>query len=75
MLCIYLSFLLPFNERFKKLVYRLIMFLSTEIFSKRRKIYAWFEGKAEFTLMRSPHTCDRTILTQIMVCCSIGYLM
>ena len=31
-----------------KLVYRLIvMFLSTEIFSKRRKIYAWFEEKPE----------------------------
>ena len=32
----------------KKLVYRLIvMFLSTEIFSKRRKIYAWAEEKPE----------------------------
>ena len=35
----------------KKLVYRLInMFSSTEIFSKRRKIYArGFEGKPELT--------------------------
>jgi len=32
----------------EKLVYRLIiMFLSTEIFSKRRKIYSWFEEKPE----------------------------
>ena len=33
-----------------KLVYRLIeLFLSTEIFSKRRKIYAWIEEKPEWT--------------------------
>ena len=32
----------------EKLVYRLILlFSSTEIFSKRRKIYSWFEGKPE----------------------------
>ena len=32
----------------EKIVYRLIvMFLSTEIFSKRRKIYAWVEEKTE----------------------------
>ena len=32
----------------EKLFYRLIvMFLSTEIFSKRRKIYAWAEEKPE----------------------------
>ena len=35
-------FLLPSMRGCQKLVYRLIvMFLSTEIFSKRRKIYAW----------------------------------
>ena len=28
------------------------MFLSTEIFSKRRKIYAWFEEKPELTCPR-----------------------
>ena len=33
----------------EKIVYRLIvMFLSTEIFSKRRKIYAWAEEKPEW---------------------------
>ncbi len=33
----------------EKLVYRLILlFSSTEIFSKRRKIYSWYEGKPEF---------------------------
>ena len=33
----------------EKLVYRLILlFSSTEIFSKRRKIYTWNEGKPEF---------------------------
>ncbi len=33
------------------MVYRLIvMFLSTEIFSKRRKIYAWSEEKPEYIL-------------------------
>ena len=32
----------------EKLVYRLILlFSSTEIFSKRRKIYSWYEGKPE----------------------------
>ena len=32
----------------EKIVYRLIvMFLSTEIFSKRRKIYAWAEEKPQ----------------------------
>lgn len=35
----------------EKYVYRLIvMFLSTEIFSKRRKIYAWYEEKPEYNL-------------------------
>ena len=34
----------------EKLVYRLIiMFLSTEIFSKRRKIYSWIEEKPEYS--------------------------
>ena len=36
------------SMRLKKLVYRLIvMFLSTEIFSKRRKIYTWNKEKPE----------------------------
>ena len=40
-------FIAPEIER-DKLVYRLIeLFLSTEIFSKRRKIYTWIEEKPE----------------------------
>ena len=39
----------PTKAGLQKLVYRLIvLFLSTEIFSKRRKIYAWFEEKPEW---------------------------
>ena len=42
-------YLLPWHKTgLEKLVYRLIvMFLSTEIFSKRRKIYTWAEEKPE----------------------------
>ena len=39
----------PAKRGWEKLVYRLIvMFLSTEIFSKRRKIYTWIEEKPEW---------------------------
>jgi len=39
----------PQKQGQEKLVYRLIiMFLSTEIFSKRRKIYSWIEEKPEW---------------------------
>jgi len=39
----------PARQGWEKLVYRLIiMFLSTEIFSKRRKIYSWIEEKPEY---------------------------
>ena len=41
----------PTERGLDKLVYRLIvMFLSTEIFSKRRKIYTWIEEKPELSL-------------------------
>ena len=37
-------FMVPHRSGLKKLVYRLIvMFLPTEIFSKRRKIYSWLK--------------------------------
>ena len=40
---------------FQKLVYRLIvLFLPTEIFSKRRKIYAWNEEKPELPYSQHP---------------------
>ena len=43
------------RQGWDKLVYRLIvMFLSTEIFSKRRKIYSWIEEKPELTKLAGP---------------------
>ena len=43
-----LDLLLPYEYRVWKIVYRLInLFLSTEIFSKRRKIFSYFEEKPE----------------------------
>lgn len=45
----------------EKLVYRLfVLFLPTEIFSKRRKIYTWIEEKPELHEIRRPnyaHVC------------------
>ena len=56
----FISILLPSNRGCQKLVYRLIvMFLSTEIFSKRRKIYAW-----NWRETRVDH-CQTQILTPI----------
>ena len=46
---VYFQFLnTPLEEGMKEIGRRLIlMFLSTEIFSKRRKIYTWYEEKPE----------------------------
>ena len=64
----------------KKFVYRLIvMFLSTEIFSKRRKIYAWLKRNQSCLLLQVSWPCKRGMWAEKVVCgcalmiCRKGY--